>query len=162
MTSSVAVYQDDVELLERPVDKEALGSVFPVHRVIVQLNNSQWTKELKSKLNELTSLRVGWDGYKGQPVSYTRAAFAAAILDKLYVDGISVPSLVPGGDGTLQIEWHCNNFDIEIDILDANSVVASKYDHVTNTDEELVIKSDFTKVWGWLLAMVERQGIQQH
>ena len=92
------------------------ASVFPVHGLRVDLFQSGWTDSLVDRLSKLTSLQFGWDGYDGQPVSFGTAHFAYSLLQRLYTDGIEQPQLVPGSDGSLQIEWHENDVDIEIDL----------------------------------------------
>ncbi|WP_150002266.1 hypothetical protein [Iodidimonas gelatinilytica] len=101
-------------------------------------------------MNELTSLRRGWDGYDGIAVSFRCANFAANLIERLYVDGVDAPQLVPGSDGTVQIEWHMNHLDIEIDILAPYRVIATRYDHLTGEDEEVELGSDFTQLAIWV------------
>src|SRR5690606_28391971 len=76
-------------------------SAFPQHRLIVQVPSDSWWKNIDLRLNDLAALDKNWDGYGGLPVSYTCAAFAGQILQSVYFDGLPVPSLVPGSDGTL-------------------------------------------------------------
>jgi hypothetical protein len=107
-------------------------------------------QNLKDRFDALTSLPRGWDGYNGSPVSFTCASFAANLLERIYNAGAPEPSLVPGGDGTLQIEWHKNQFDIEIDVLGAYNVVASRYDHRSGEEEVVELASDFTILAQWV------------
>ncbi len=126
------------------------NTAFTSHRAIVEADNSVWVKELKSRFDELTSLKHGWDGYNGLPVSFTCADFAAAILERLCISDVPAPSLVPGSDGTLQIEWHRNQFDVEIDVLGANNVVASRYNYMTEIEESIELQSDFSEIVEWI------------
>jgi hypothetical protein len=105
---------------------------------------------LNLRLNELTALTHGWDGYQGVPVSWNCATFAANLLERIYVAGLSAPSLVPGSDGTIQIEWHKNDYDIEIDILGANKVIATKYDHRSDAEDVLDLDNDITAIVNWI------------
>ncbi|MCP4071982.1 MAG: hypothetical protein GY742_09625, partial [Hyphomicrobiales bacterium] len=59
-------------------------------------------------------------------------------------------NLVPGSDGSLQIEWHLNQYDIEIDVLEPYDIVATRFDHVTDRDEELELQSDFSALANWI------------
>jgi hypothetical protein len=108
------------------------------------------------KLNELTSLPVGWDGYQGQPVSFTCADFAARVLDSLCHDDVPAPSLVPGADGTLQVEWHCHGFDIELDVLDAGSIEAYRRNVETGEEESIQVGVDFSEIFTWIEEMADR------
>jgi len=126
------------------------GEGFRAYRTIVTAYNSVWCRNLEARFNELTSLPRGWDGYNGIPVSFTCARFAANLLERIFIDGVSEPSLVPGCDGTLQIEWHKNLFDIEIDVLGANNVIAMRFDHQTSREETLELQNDFSVLVTWI------------
>jgi hypothetical protein len=131
-------------------------SAFVQHRVIVQQPAIIWWDKLESRLNELTALPRGWDGYRGRPVSYTCASFAASILERIYVEGLAMPSLVPGSDGTLQIEWHLHDYDIELDVLDANKVVAIRFDCRHESEQEVQLTNDFKLVTEWIGDLMAR------
>lgn len=126
---------------------------FRMHRIRVEGDRSDWNASLSKRFDDLCALRKGWDGYRGQPVSFACARFAATILEHLYTDGLPAPSLVPGSDGTLQIEWHRSQYDIELDVLAPNKVVAYRYDHLIDQEDEFDIANDFTIVNRWLREM---------
>jgi hypothetical protein len=111
---------------------------------------SDWAVELEPRFNWLTALQIGWDGYRGRPVSFTCAQFAAMLLERIYNPRVEAPSLVPGSDGTIQIEWHYNDFDIEIDILAPYQIVAYRLDCLTGNEEEFVLDSDLSVLAVWL------------
>lgn len=115
--------------------------------------STAWNNTLQNRFDEITSLPIGWDGYNGRPVSFTCASFAAKLLEGLYVEGLSAPDLVPGSDGTLQIEWHKNKFDIEIDVLGANKVQAMRSDHITKLETQLELDVDFSILKQWIIAL---------
>ncbi len=123
---------------------------FTNYKVRIPSHGSSWMRELESRFNELTSLEVGWDGYAGRPVSFTCAVFAANLLEQICIENVSAPSLVPGSDGTLQIEWHKNQYDIEIDILGAHNVVATRFDLTTEQEETVDLQSDFSVLADWI------------
>ncbi len=130
-------------------------------RVRVQNNRSEWAKKLEVRFDELTSLPKGWDGYDGIPVSITCARFAAKLVERLYVKGVGVPQLVPGADGTLQLEWHMNQYDLEIDVLAPYEVVATLYDHLTEQEQEIEVQTDFTELSEWVISLSQdRQPVQ--
>lgn len=137
-------------------------SVFPSSRMITLNRHSEneWTKALVGKFNELTALHLGWDGYAGRPVSFTCASFAAKLLERLYDEALPPPSLVPGSDGTLQFEWHINQYDVEVDILGAFEVVATRHDHLAGTAEELELDTDFTALAGWISELKQDRSSQ--
>lgn len=121
---------------------------------------SAWTHALTERLNALTALQRGWDGYTALPVSFTCAQFAVQLIERLYDPDVPPPSLVPGADGTLQVEWHVNQYDIEIDVLGAFNIVAARYDCLEDRDEVLEIDTDITPLAGWIAALkVDRHAL---
>ena len=111
---------------------------------------SRWMFDLQERFDELTSLPVGWDGYIGRPVTFSCAFFAANLIERLYVVGVPPPQLVPGGDGTIQLEWHRNKFDVEIDVLAPCEITAIRRDLRTELVEELELQTDFTALTSWI------------
>ena len=118
--------------------------------VRVSVPNSPWFENLQEKFNDICSLPVGWDGYAGFPVSFNNAIFAANLLERLYLDGVPAPAIVPGSDGSLQLEWHRNQFDVEIDVLAPYEVLATRTDHANNTEQEFELESDFSVLADWI------------
>jgi hypothetical protein len=114
---------------------------------------SNWADEIVSKLNELTALPVGWDGYAGRPVSFDSAYFTVNMLERLNTDGVPVPSIVPGSDGSLQVEWHRKMFDVELDVLGPQNVVATRINRSTGDVNEIEIQSDFSEILPWIAAL---------
>lgn len=126
------------------------------NRLRVTQPRSRWVAELADRFDELTSLPKGWDGYAGCPVSFNCAQFAANLIERLFVSAIPAPQLVPGSDGTLQIEWHRNQFDIEIDVLAPYEVVATRHDLVSGSSEEIELQTDFTPLSEWISDLESR------
>lgn len=155
---SSAAYQDNVF----PISPSGTTSSSQSQvRVRVNQPNSAWVLELNDRFDELTSLPLGWDGYAGQPVSFTCAQFAANLIERLFVNGVSAPQLVPGSDGTLQIEWHQNQYDIEIDVLAPYHIVATRYDHLEDADLEFELQSDFTHLAEWIEDLTKDRSANQ-
>ena len=124
-------------------------------------NNSHWAQKLGGRLGELTGLPVGWDGYQGKPVSFGNAEFAGNLIESICFDNIPAPQLVPGSDGTLQLEWHLNGYDIAIDVLAPFDVLATRYDHVTGEEDEIEVQSDFSELAEWVKALGETRAVGQ-
>lgn len=126
------------------------------NRVRVAQPQSRWVVELRDRFDELTALPRGWDGYAGCPVSFNCAQFAANLIERLFVSSLPAPQMVPGNDGTLQIEWHIGQYDIEIDVLAPYDVVAARYDLVSGASEEIGLQSDFSPLGAWLSELESR------
>lgn len=159
-TQLSAVFQDEIPNLIRS-DSLASLRTFSRSRVRVPQHNSSWIIQLGNRLNELTSLPRGWDGYAGLPVSFDCAQFAANLIERLCIDGVSAPQLVPGADGTIQIEWHVNQFDIEIDILAPYNVTATRFDHISEQEEDIELQADFSALAEWVSELGQNRTYQQ-
>ena len=72
------------------------------------------------------------------------------MLARLSRDNVPPPSIVPGSDGTLQVEWHRNMFDVELDVLDAQTVVATRVNIRAYKEEIVSVENDFTEIATWI------------
>lgn len=144
-----SVFQDEVPNF---IPSQSRTSSLTVRgaRVRVVQPRSRWVVELKDRFDDLTALPRGWDGYAGHPVSFNCAQFTANLLERLFVEDVPAPQLVPGGDGTIQFEWHRNQYDVEIDVLAPYDVVAVRRDHRTGQVQELELQTDFTLLSEWI------------
>ena len=137
----------------KQIQRDENIAVFPKSggRVVLnQHSQTEWFTFLNDRFNELTALPIGWDGYASRPVLFTVAKFTADLLQRLYDADLPPPSLVPGSDGTLQFEWHINQYDVEVDVQDAYNVVATRYDYETGQTEELELDTDFSGLASWV------------
>ena len=151
--SSNAVFQDGV-VSENTQTSSLVTGVFTTKRVVLPDNESPWLNQLMPQLNELTSLPNGWDGYEGRPVIFENARYAANIINRMYSAGLVAPSVVPGSDGTVQLEWHRNVFDVELHILAPQKVEAFRLNRATQYVENLELKNDFTPIENWLVELL--------
>lgn len=80
-----------------------------------------WSFAVREATARLSVLRDGWDG-PGSKAIANRALFKAESLVREALEGrLSAlpPYLVPGGDGSIQIEWHERDGEIEF-LIDPN------------------------------------------
>ena len=65
---------------------------------------------------ELNLLKDNWDSYGGKPI--TELALVGADLLLKALSGIQAvePFICPCSNGGLQLEWHRNGYDLEIEI----------------------------------------------
>jgi hypothetical protein len=137
-------------------DRDLVALDFRAARRVVQSLETSWSGDVTKRLSELVGLSVGWDGYTGRPVDFAIACFAHQLTLTVCVHGAPCPSLVPGSDGTLQVEWHAGGFDIELDILAVNKVRAWRADARTGREDELELSVDFAAVYQWMTEMRDR------
>ncbi|WCL54406.1 hypothetical protein [Gimibacter soli] len=155
-----SAFQNHMDLFSTLNLSQSSGQIirrdFRPHRIVVETYQSEWMSVLRPRFDELTALPRGWDGYQGVPVSWSCAEFAANILDRLNEEYVPPPSLVPGSDGTVQIEWHRNGYDVEIHVLAPNKVNAYRYDRNSGHEEEFNLTNDFSSVQNWVKQLSNR------
>jgi hypothetical protein len=74
--------------------------------------------KLSSSAKQIEELKAGWDGPGSIPLS-AKALFLATYHTRLALEamqGVTAPQLVPGGDGSIQIEWHAKHGELEFDV----------------------------------------------
>ena len=115
----------------------------------------EFHNEIYCRLMELLHLPKGWDGSDSMPVKNEIADSALRVLCHIYQDQLPIPSLVPGADGSLQIEWHCGHYDIELDILEPNLIDAWRKNIKTDVeDEDEISTTDFKDVGTWMHQLI--------
>ena len=149
-------FQDEIAAI--PSLDSLTSTNFSQHRVVVATQTSLWMRNLSSRFNEVVSLPRGWDGYTGVPVSFTTAQFAAQMIERLCVSDVPTPSVIPGTDGSVQVEWHTGGYDVELDVLGPLEVEGYRLNQATGEVDELEIESDFSQIAQWIsdIALVRR------
>jgi len=106
----------------------ALGGIFQGQVTPVADNSSaafnvptcDWKERAIKRLAELCALPQGWDGHNGKPANHDAVMFAANIIVGLMRPRVPMPSIMPLSYGGVQIEWHRNNWDVEIEVAAPN------------------------------------------
>lgn len=63
----------------------------------------------------LKTLERGWDSYQGEPIDHPTLDKAVAFALLLAPEISSyTPALVPCSDGSVQVEWHAEGWDVEL------------------------------------------------
>lgn len=78
------------------------------------MGEAQNVSSMPNALLALLELERGWDSYDGMPVDKLTAHKAASIGIALAGHFTSPASYVPLSSGDIQIEWHCDGWDVEI------------------------------------------------
>jgi hypothetical protein len=121
-----------------------------------------WALDLSVRAERIKALRRGWDGIKSVPVSPTIVEFAQKLIkDALITAGTaSAPYLCPGGDGSLQVEWHTKTGEIELDISAGGN--ASVWIRSRISDEEFEAENEgalslFSRWAPWVAKAVDNE-----
>ncbi len=97
-----------------------------------------WLDMLSASARRLSALNPGWDGPGSVPISRT-ALFTATSLTLSALKGLDravAPYLVPGGDGSVQIEWHEKHGELELDVSPSGDLWIWGRDHITGAEYE--------------------------
>ena len=81
------------------------------------ITDSTWLRPTIEKLNELLSLEEDWDSYGGKRIREDCVIAAIRLLMDCMGDSSIMPLIVPGPKGTIQLEWHLNDIELEIECL---------------------------------------------
>jgi hypothetical protein len=125
-------------------------------RFLISDHTTTWSDVVKSRLEDLIQLPLGWDGYQATHVSFQNANFALRVLEAICGLKTRAPQIVPGISGDLQIEWHTLQGDLEIHVIGPNNVRAWRTKVGGNPEgEELVLRNDFATVAQWVNEITE-------
>lgn len=134
--TALAAYQDEFE----PPSGRSTTSAFGINRTPI------WLLSTSDRIIELVRLSLGWDGHDGRPVNFDVAAFAVQfLLQTLEPDG-PAPLVVPLSYGGVQLEWHEEGIDLEIEVEAPNRIFVSFEDRETGEEFEQEFSTDYTEV----------------
>ena len=146
-TAEAALSEGDV--FQRSVGAVTLpDSGMLVHsepRVIVRLGNIQieldtieqfggWVKPTLEALDSKLQLTPNWDSHGALLIDKRRVLDAIDVLFRTMSSDTEAPWVVPTTDGGIQLEWHREDEDLEVEISGGED--ASIYFHSTGTGEE--------------------------
>jgi len=93
-----------------------------------------WKQEIFERFAYLTILRSGWDSYSAKRINEDLAQDAFEILISVANKRTPKPDVIPTKAGGINIEWHVNNIDLEIEFTSLSDIEVY-YDKL-NDDEE--------------------------
>lgn len=100
----------------------------------------RWVESVVRQARTLARLRRGWDRHDGEPVRRDIVDFLPEVLGALNPD-TPAPRIVPMSDGTLQLEWHVADLDLEIEIVEPYHLVVAFDDRRRRESREFEILS---------------------
>lgn len=75
-----------------------------------------WLPPTVEKLAQLLSLGANWDSYGARPVEPQLPLAVLRLLASVMRNSSPPPDVVPTSRGTIQLEWHRDGVDLEIDV----------------------------------------------
>lgn len=119
-----------------------------------------WFRRTVEQMEELLTFDANWDSYGAEPVSLRAVADAIeviAIMAGLTSARIPPPVVVPTPAGGIQLEWHQNQIDLEIEVNPARNTRVFVADAVSQ--EEL--EGSLDHCLGYLQKLLVRLGSEK-
>jgi len=101
-----------------------------------------WFLPILERIRALDALAENWDSYGGRPVNPHCAATAISLLLNILEPNMPEPAIVPTNRGGLQIEWHRDGVDIEIEVQSPSRLYVAFEDENTGEEWEKQISGD--------------------
>jgi len=95
------------------------------------------------KIVDAMKLPDNWDGYGAKSVDSLAAGAALNVLLNVLPRDIPTPSIVPTPKGGIQLEWHCNSVDLEIEAMPDEHLSVWFSDLLTGDDAEELLRDNF-------------------
>ncbi len=92
------------------------------------------------------SLQSNWDSYRARPVDPLCAAAAIMFVLNNVSEQMPLPTAVPTSRGGVQLEWHCNGVDVEIEFSSPSRLRFSFEDCRTGETEEQALCGDLRRL----------------
>ena len=125
----------------------------PARRIAIKARSVDLPEPFLSALRraiELQQLPRGWNSHGAEPVSDVAFGQTIAFLAGYLVPGVASPALVPTVRGGLQLEWHRQGVDIEVEVDPAGSVSWCAEDRRTGEEFEANLAGHEEAVRTWL------------
>ena len=102
--------------------------------------------------SELVQLPRGWNSYDAKPVSSeaVRKAIAFLVDAASSIPDVVAPAVVPTVRGGLQLEWHRQGVDLEIEFDPSGSPSWYAEDRRTEETVEATLLDEDVALWQWL------------
>ena len=105
---------------------------------------SDWLLSVRDRLRTLMRLEENWDSYGARPVAPGLADATLDILNLISGPDVPLPSIVPTPNGELQLEWHTNGIDLEVEASSPTSMHMYYHDLQTNEEYEEPLSFDLS------------------
>jgi len=94
----------------------------------------------------LMELAPNWDSFGAQPIDPACILESIKLLLSVTNENTPLPSVVPTSQGGVQLEWHTNGVDLEVEVHSPPRFSASCEELDTGREEEWVFSADLTRL----------------
>jgi hypothetical protein len=99
---------------------------------------------------DLITLPSNWDGEGAAEIDLSAINRALAAIERILPPNAPAPSVVPVPDSGLQIEWHRNQKDLEIEFRPNGEVEFYFFDEPTGRESRGLVDRGFTNLQDYL------------
>lgn len=103
-----------------------------------------WLDPTAQGLTGLLYLAPNWDSYGARPIDPVHVFAALELLVLVMQDGTPAPAVVPTNRDGVQLEWHTQGIDLEIETLSLHRRHVSFEDSATNDEWDGEVVSNLT------------------
>ena len=112
--------------------------------ISVQGDPPAWLDPTAQGLTSLLYLAPNWDSYGARPIDPVHVFAALELLVLVMQDDTPAPAVVPTNRGGVQLEWHTQGIDLEIETLSLHRRHVSFEDSATNDEWDGEVVSNLT------------------
>ena len=117
----------------------------------------QWHQETVSNLFAILALNTNWDSYGANRISSETADAVTSLLKDIMQARSPVPQVVPSASGSIQVEWHVADIDLEIEVESLSTINVFFSDEQNEDPEwEGEIKYDLSRLVHYVNLLTER------
>jgi hypothetical protein len=110
----------------------------------------KWVPSVLSGVANLLTLPENWDGEGAAIIDRRVIKRALSAIEQLLPHHAPPPSIVPTSNAGLQIEWHLNSCDLEVEFVPNGTTDFYFFDSATGEEKEGLLTSTFTPLTKYL------------
>jgi hypothetical protein len=104
----------------------------------------KWVEPTLARMEELASLGDNWDGRGSAEVRVDALSFAFSVLAQIMPPTAPAPAVVPLGHGGVQLLWHNQAHDLEVEIVGPNEIISYHLDRNTGIEDERPLTTELS------------------
>jgi hypothetical protein len=118
---------------------------------------NQWVGGVEKALGEFLALPANWDSYGARRIDPGAVQAGIQVLYKYVPSGSPPPHVVPTSRGGVQIEWHTQGIDLQIEVVSPDSLQIFYENSKEQAEEEFESRSPFTDLPKFLAEKLPRR-----
>jgi hypothetical protein len=125
---------------------DRLSGFFGQSSVLSGPDLPNWVSHVKDQLISILHLQEGWDGFGAGPIRHDVLYFALAILRQIMRSETLPPHITPMSHEGVQLEWHTDAIDLEIEIEEPGSAWVSYENRLAAIEDDWEVSTEFSSL----------------